>query len=483
MANSIGVDYSQGYNIQSLKNGHVDFVCRYIGYTSMSLPQDKIITYSEAYDLLSAGIDIVSLWEWTSDRASMKNTFYNGSPTLAFAGGVADATAAALSHKSIGGPPESPIYFAIDYSTDGTDTVDYFSGVRSVLGMNRVGAYGPPAALMFLIKQGLISYTWAWSPPPQGFTPNIIQVSADVKMGDMTIDIDAALSMDFGQWKASGTLPIPQWFQYPIVVPFGNSSFDVGLGGSHDLDVKPPPNYPVTSIARGDISDISSPTWGRQVGVKLDVPIGGHDYFTHLHLSAVNPTLAVGKHVAYGDLLGWVGGANNIAQYLNTNNPTGHSFVGSSNMSSQIQVGIALHDGPSYGGIGWVNFPPIDNSLDPSIVLETARIGASPLITPTPTPKQNYKRLQFDAVWNSTPLGVKWFGSGLYNARLQSFLANHLGAATPIEDEKISNIGGSLAITDWDGTPIKWQRYDDGSHGEWDASGIGHIYDALGHGA
>lgn len=477
MASVPGVDYSQGYDVNSLKSGGAQFVCRYIGFTSMSLPQDKIIVYSEAYDLVRAGFHIVSNWEWTADRASFKNTFYNYSHPAAYAGGVEDATFAAANHSSIGGPPTAPIYFSIDYSTDGSDCTDYFRGIVATIGLSRVGAYGPPQALAYLKSLGLITYTWSWSilPSDSQLNPNIVQTATGVKMGKMIVDIDTALTDDYGQWTIPGNLPAPKWFQYPIVVPFGNANYDAALGGSHDLDVKPPPNYPVESIVAGVISDISSPTWGMQLCVKMDAPFQGHEYFGYLHLSAVNPALKMGQRINIGDLVGWVGGANNIGQYMGTNNPTGHSFVDSSDMSSQIQIGIALHDGPAYGGAGWVNFPPILTSLDPSGLLQAARIGVFAAM------QTNFKRQQFEAVWLSTALGVKWHGSGLYNARLQAFLEDKLGACTPTQDEQTASFDGSIPITDWSGKPIKWQRYDDGSHGEWSSSG-GHIFDALGHG-
>ena len=131
-----GVDYSQGYDIASLKNAGVQFACRYIGYTATSLPQNKIIVYKESYDLARSGLFIVSNWEWTADRASIRNAFYNGSPIAAKTGGVADAQAAVSAHRSIGGPPAAPIYFSIDYDTDVTDCVDYFNGFVSVLGLS-----------------------------------------------------------------------------------------------------------------------------------------------------------------------------------------------------------------------------------------------------------------------------------------------------------------------------------------------------------
>jgi len=163
------------------------------------------------------------------------------------------------------------------------------------------------------------------------------------------------------------------WYTFPVCVPFGNPLFDAGLGGSHDCDVAAPPNAPVTLLRSGTITDLSSPSWGKQVCLKLDSPVNGIDYMAYLHLSAINPSVHLGDHVSAGDVIGWVGGANSASQYEGTTNPTGVNFLNSSLMSSRIQVGIALMRGPVYGeGAGWAQFPPIDPQLNPSALLAEA---------------------------------------------------------------------------------------------------------------
>lgn len=475
---ALGADYSQGYDIPSLKRTlGASFVCRYIGWTDPTLPQEKIITYSEAYDLIANEINIVSNWEWTADRASIHNTFYNGDKNAAFKGGIDDANLAEKLHMSIGGPVDRPIYFSIDYDTDGSDCVYYFGGLCSYLGVKRVGAYGPPFALKYLKSQGLLTWMWGWSQDPD---MHIVQTGTDIKMGSMVLDTDISLTQDFGQWTIPGTLPKPKWFQYPVGVPPLNTGYDTGLGGSHDMTILCPPNMEVTSLVSGVVSDLSAPSWGKQIGVKLDSPFNGKPYYANLHLSALNPALTVGQRITIGDLFGWAGGANNTSQYLGTSNPTGQNFLNSPDMSSRVQVGIALMDGPSYGGAGWKNFPPLDLNLDPSKIVLWARIGEQPVPTPVPPSPTPFKQQQFDAVWKTTGHGIRWFGSGLYHARLQAMLLGKLASCYPIEDEQKTSMDG-LAIIDWNGKPIIWQSYSDGSHGEWDiASGSPRIYDPVG---
>ena len=158
------------------------------------------------------------------------------------------------------------------------------------------------------------------------------------------------------------------WYANRITVPFGDPSYDTAYGGAHDLDIGLVLNTPITAILPGTVVSITSPTWGQQIGIKLDVPFSGAPYMAFLHLSAVNPVLQVGSHVNVGDLIGWSGGATNPLQYLGTSNPTGTNFVDTSSQSSQPQVGIALMRGPEYGvGAGWTSTP--DPTLDPTPLL------------------------------------------------------------------------------------------------------------------
>ncbi len=162
-----------------------------------------------------------------------------------------------------------------------------------------------------------------------------------------------------------------KWFQYPICVPFGNPHYDAEYGGAHDLDVACPPNTPITALLDGLITDISAPSWGKQVCVQ----VGGctAPYMAYLHLSAVNPTLKVGKVIKKGDIIGWSGGCTAASQYEGTSNPTGKNFLNDPSQSSRPQTGIALMHGPIYGeGAGWVDFPPVDPKLNPFALIEQA---------------------------------------------------------------------------------------------------------------
>jgi len=189
-----------------------------------------------------------------------------------------------------------------------------------------------------------------------------------------------------------------KWYEYPVGVPFGNRNYDVALGGSHDLTLLCPPNTPVTSILTGVVSDISSPSWGKQVCITMDEPEKGHPTFAYLHLAATNPQLLVGDKIGLEDSIGWSGGCTDASQYVGRTNPTGQNFLNSVAMSSQPQVGIALCDGSGYGYKGWsdwTNGKSMDLSLDPLPVLKKY---LNPVRGESGT---NAQRKQFERQWRS----------------------------------------------------------------------------------
>lgn len=239
------------------------------------------------------------------------------------------------------------------------------------------------------------------------------------------------------------------WFEYPVCVPFGNTNYDVALGGAHDMDFSAPPNSNVINIVSGVVSSITSPMWGIQVGIKMDTPFNGHAFCAYLHLSAVKPGLTVGSRVAIGDLVGWVGGGTTEDMYQGTTNPTGKNFLNDSFNSSRIQVGFALMDGVEYGGIGWKNFPPVDWSLDPTPLIEQAKQF---FINNT----VDYASQQFDDIWKHNAVGAT-FGTGIYQA-LKSYHKT-LFIGVPVTKE--------IDTINWMGKPVVYQCFSSSYHAEW----------------
>jgi lysozyme len=204
-----------------------------------------------------------------------------------------------------------------------------------------------------------------------------LQYTDKATIPGIAVPVDANIALE------GSRTPMKNWFDYPICVPFGDTHYDTALWAPHDMDVQASPNTPITALLPGTVVDVSSPSWGMQVGVKLDKPYNGIPYMAYLHLAAVKPGL-LGTHVNTHDIIGWSGGATHADQYNGTSNPTGRNFLNDPSMSSQPQAGIALMRGPIYGsGAGWSTFPPIDRSLDPTQLILDARKGASMAGLPT----------------------------------------------------------------------------------------------------
>lgn len=230
------------------------------------------------------------------------------------------------------------------------------------------------------------------------------------------------------------------WFEYPVTVPFGQG--DPGYGGAHDADVGTPPNTPVVAILAGKIVSVTSPSWGKQVGIQLDKPYNGIPYMAFLHLAATN--VSVGQHVTPGQIIGWSGGASAQAQYTGTSNPTGSNFLDDQSQSSQPQTGFALMRGPEYGvGVGWTTLP--DPALNPMGLLYKARAALS--------------------TWNSVHPGLNPF-SGIGQAWWDAYLYEGL-QPPPTTGERTSNA--------WDGHTIIVQEFGS-KRCEWDGSAHWYSY-------
>src|SRR6266566_6813812 len=188
---SFGLDYVTGPPVADLKSGGVTFVCRYLSFVN-NLTQVKLLTEAEAKALGAAGIAIVSNYEWYADRA-----------LEGFASGSADAHIAASQHANCGGPPNRPIYFSVDVDVAGSQVVDYFKGVASVIGLHRTGAYGSYRVLQELFNLGAITWGWqtyAWSYGQWEPRAHIQQYNNGMTMAGLSVDYNRSIKSDFGQW-------------------------------------------------------------------------------------------------------------------------------------------------------------------------------------------------------------------------------------------------------------------------------------------
>lgn len=187
----LGLDYVTGPPINSMKAAGVSFVCRYLSEVN-NLTQAKLLSANEAKTLGENGIAIVSNYEWYANRA-----------TEGFASGVQDAQTAASQHAACGGSSDRPIYFSVDVDVAGSQVLDYFKGVASVIGLHRTGAYGSYRVIQDLFNTGAITWGWqtyAWSGGAWEPRAHIRQYQNNVSLAGYSVDYNQSMQDDFGQW-------------------------------------------------------------------------------------------------------------------------------------------------------------------------------------------------------------------------------------------------------------------------------------------
>lgn len=220
-----GVDYANARpNPAALVAAGKQFVVRYLSPSTPTNP-GKALTVAELASYRAAGLAVCVVWETTATRAT------EGAPA-----GVTDARLAATAARTLGFPPGQPIYFAVDTDADGPSVGPYFRGVVSVLGLARVGAYGGIRPIGWLFDQGLITYGWqtyAWSAGRWDPRAQAQQYRNNVLVAGVLLDLDRAVTADYGQWGPDMTLtaadantvwvyrPEPPWPNLPRETPLG----------------------------------------------------------------------------------------------------------------------------------------------------------------------------------------------------------------------------------------------------------------------
>lgn len=170
--------------------GKDGFICRYI-----SDDPGKDLSWAEAKLAASRNLWCAAVYETTAGRA-----------TAGFTAGLVDAAKAKARAKLLHMPDDRPIFFAVDFDAAGPDVLQYFKGLVSVLGRQRVGVYGGFRVCSYLWRQSLVSYIWqtyAWSGGSWFTTTHIRQVKNDIVIGGVGCDADEAYpdrSGDYGQW-------------------------------------------------------------------------------------------------------------------------------------------------------------------------------------------------------------------------------------------------------------------------------------------
>jgi len=171
----------------------LDFVARYYRDPASRWPT---LSPSEAQRLSSLGTKIVTVWEW-----------HSGDPAyFTYATGYTDAVSAAQQAKTVGQPPGSAIYFAVDFNARGPalyQVDQYFRGVNAGLAaagggrrQYRIGVYGSGAVCAAMRGAGLAQYAWlsgstAWEGTAGYDGWNIRQAAEGARFANLSFSHDA----------------------------------------------------------------------------------------------------------------------------------------------------------------------------------------------------------------------------------------------------------------------------------------------------
>lgn len=194
-----GCDYAEGPTAAQVKKAKMAFVFRYVAPSGAAYDW-KRLTMAEADALHKAGIDIGIVFEggggaWVGGRAA----------------GIAAGKAAVAELTSLGVPGTVACYFAIDTDSRGHEKTvcAYIAGVASVLGVSRTGVYAGYSTVTACAQAKVCKFTWqtrAWSEDSKGvvqwFASNDVEQYGGGTINGHSIDLDRALHLEFGAWKA-----------------------------------------------------------------------------------------------------------------------------------------------------------------------------------------------------------------------------------------------------------------------------------------
>lgn len=145
------------------------------------------------------------------------------------------------------------------------------------------------------------------------------------------------------------------WFNHPFAHDYAGKE-PYGNFPKPDINYQNiPAGTPITSLTQGTVTNIDKVSpWGYAVTVKMDSPYNAiATHAAYLHLTTVDNSLYVGKHLQEGDVIGTGGG-----------NITGSG-------QQPAGVGFAFYNGDAYGyGPTWNRYVG-SKQLDPTSFLST----------------------------------------------------------------------------------------------------------------
>jgi len=188
-----GIDCATPLNAQTAKaiarEGY-RFAARYLvplGYAW------KRLTQAEAEAITDAGMQVISVYETSANR-----------PAGGAAAGQADGAAAFREAQTVGQPPGTAIYFAVDYDARAQDYDEieaYLHAAATQIPGYEAGVYGSYAVIEEMAKRGACRHFWqtyAWSRGQKSSRANLYQYRNNVKVAGVTVDLNESFGNEGG---------------------------------------------------------------------------------------------------------------------------------------------------------------------------------------------------------------------------------------------------------------------------------------------
>nr|WP_216855206.1 DUF1906 domain-containing protein [Paenibacillus alba] len=204
------------------------FVARYLVPSGF-----KALTKSEADVISKAGLQIVSVFETTANRALGGRS-----------AGLADGATALQVAKQVGQPVGSCIYFAVDFdaaSTQMPTIIAYIQAASEATPAYTTGVYGSYSVMEAVRQAGVCSHYWqtyAWSGGKKSAFIQIYQYLNDVTEHGIGIDHDESYGNE-GWWNTI-TSPEPP-VSYPLTASDANAIIpflSAGYGATSSPDAR-----------------------------------------------------------------------------------------------------------------------------------------------------------------------------------------------------------------------------------------------------
>lgn len=177
---------------KKFKADGVSFIGRYVTPGSW-----KSVTKEEAETIIAAGLQILSVFERTTDRT-----------TGGAANGTDDGKRAYAHARAIGQPIGTAIYFAVDYDAPASQHNNieaYLRAAAKEIPGYKIGVYGSFSVIEAMAIRGAASYFWqtlAWSRGLLSARANVYQKQIDVGANGINVDWNDQYS-DAGLWGAA----------------------------------------------------------------------------------------------------------------------------------------------------------------------------------------------------------------------------------------------------------------------------------------